>query len=197
MKHANKNLLLVAAITSLLIMGTSIIPMQSYADNHKKTSDSKSSIKESSQIDKKNANQKMDQDNFCYRDDQCKQGNEGQQIVGKDNEASGFNDQSKTIEQSVTPTPTQASPPPTPKTCEQCFRSVLSAQQIGALNEFLQVTQYLLPVILHQFPRGILHSICLKQEFLLTQVSCERMPKSSRISVCPLNNPPLYFLIFF
>ena len=141
MKHANKNLLLVAAITSLLIMGTSIIPMQSYADNHKKTSDSKSSIKESSQIDKKNANQKMDQDNFCYRDDQCKQGNEGQQIVGKDNEASGFNDQSKTIEQSVTPTPTQASTPtptptPTPKTCEQCFRSVLSAQQIGALNEF-------------------------------------------------------------
>ena len=139
MKHANKNLLLVAAITSLLIMGTSIIPMQSYADNHKKTSDSKSSIKESSQIDKKNANQKMDQDNFCYRDDQCKQGNEGQQIVGKDNEASGFNDQSKTIAQSVTPTPTQASTPtptPTPKTCEQCFRSVLSAEQIGALNEF-------------------------------------------------------------
>jgi hypothetical protein len=31
-----KNILLVAAITSLLIMGTSIIPMQSYADKEDK-----------------------------------------------------------------------------------------------------------------------------------------------------------------
>src|SRR5215217_9611841 len=109
MKHTNKNLLLVAVLTSLLIMGTSIIPTQSYADDHKKTSDSKPSIKESSQIGKKITNQKMYQDNFCYRNGQCKQANDGQQIVGKDNEANGFNDQSKTIEQSVTPTPTQAS----------------------------------------------------------------------------------------
>ena len=45
-----KNILLVAIITATLVMGTSVIPMQSYADrdnddDHKKTKDFKSSIK--------------------------------------------------------------------------------------------------------------------------------------------------------
>ena len=48
-----KSLLLMAAMTTLLIMGTSAIPMQSYAGEHKKTSDFKSSIKASFEIDRK------------------------------------------------------------------------------------------------------------------------------------------------
>jgi hypothetical protein len=64
-----KNILLLAAITSLLIMGTSIFPMQSYADRNdddqKKTDDFNSNIKASSEIEKKDASQHMDQDNFC------------------------------------------------------------------------------------------------------------------------------------
>jgi hypothetical protein len=107
-----KNILLVAAITSLL-MGTSITPMQSYADQHKKTTDFKSSIKASSEVDKKSANQHLDQDNFCYRGDDCQQANQGQQIVGKDNEAKGFNDQSNNVPQSTTPSTTPSTTTPT------------------------------------------------------------------------------------
>ena len=92
-----KNILLIAAITSILIMGTTIIPMQSYAGESKNIKDSKSSIKASTDLDKKSSSQHQDQDNFCYRGDDCEQANQGQQIVGKDNDAKGFNDQSKNL----------------------------------------------------------------------------------------------------
>jgi hypothetical protein len=96
-----KNILLIAIITATLILGTSVIPMQSYADrdnnDHKKTKDFKSSIIANSESDKKSASQHQDQDNFCYRGDDCQQANEGQQIVGKDNDAAGFNDQSDNL----------------------------------------------------------------------------------------------------
>ncbi len=96
-----KNLLLIAIIAITLVLGTSVIPMQSFADkdndNHKKTKDFKSSIIAGSESDKKSAIQKLDQDNFCYRGDDCEQANQGQQIVGKDNDAKGFNDQSDNL----------------------------------------------------------------------------------------------------
>jgi hypothetical protein len=138
MNKTRKNVLLSAAVTLLLVMGTAITPMQSYASGeHKKTGDSKSSIKSDTDVNKKSASQKMDQDNFCYRGDDCQQANQGQQIVGKDNEANGFNDQSKNIQQqaliptvSPTATPTQ---PPAPKTCEQCFTNFLTSEQISKI----------------------------------------------------------------
>jgi Prealbumin-like fold domain len=112
-----KNILLVAIITSTLVFGTAIVPMQSHASGeNKKTGDFKSSVKANAEVDKKSENQKMDQDNFCYRDDDCQQASEGQQIVGRDNEANGFNDQSRNLQQqSVTPTatPTQPTTPTT------------------------------------------------------------------------------------
>ncbi len=98
-----KSILLVAIITATLVLGTSVIPMQSYADrdnndDHKKTKDFKSSITARSESDKKSASQHHDQDNFCYRgDEDCQQANEGQQTVGKDNDAKGFNDQSDNL----------------------------------------------------------------------------------------------------
>ena len=96
-----KSILLVAIITATLVLGTSVIPMQSYADkgndDYKKTKDFKSSIKVSTESDKKSASQHQDQDNFCYRDDDCEQANQGQQIVGKDNDVVGFNDQSENL----------------------------------------------------------------------------------------------------
>jgi hypothetical protein len=94
-----KNLLLVAAITSLLVIGTSLVQMQSYADkgndDHKKHKDAvnlKKSIQKD--VESKSANQRLSQDNECYRGDGCQQANEGQQVAGEDNEAKGFNDQS-------------------------------------------------------------------------------------------------------
>ncbi len=127
-----RNILLMAVVTSLLIMGTSIIPMQSYADQHKKATDFKSSVKAGSEVDKKSAGQHLDQDNFCYRSDDCKQGNEAQQIVGKDNDAKGFNDQSSSVPQS---TPSAATPPtqPAPLTCEQCFTKFFTSEQISKI----------------------------------------------------------------
>jgi hypothetical protein len=96
------NILLVAIITATLLTGTSVIPMQSFADkgnddDHKKTKDFKSSIKESSDSSKKSAKQHQDQDNFCYRGDDCEQANQGQQIIGENNDAKGFNDQSDNL----------------------------------------------------------------------------------------------------
>ena len=97
-----KSLLLIAIIAATLVLGTSVLPMQSFADrdnndDHKKTKDFKSSIIAGSESDKKSASQHQDQDNFCYRGEDCQQANDGQQIVGKDNEASGFNDQSENL----------------------------------------------------------------------------------------------------
>jgi hypothetical protein len=98
-------MLMIAAITSLLVMGTSLVQMKSFAgDDHKdykKTKDYKSSVSAKAQVDKKSANQHMDQDNFCYRGDDCEQANQGQQIVGKDNDAKGFNDQSDNLELTI------------------------------------------------------------------------------------------------
>jgi hypothetical protein len=104
--NSTTNLLTIATITALLLMGTSVIPMQSYASGsdqhqkHKDTKDLKSSISEKTQISKKSASQHQDQDNFCYRGDDCEQANQGQQVIGKDNAAKGFNDQSDNLPQS-------------------------------------------------------------------------------------------------
>jgi hypothetical protein len=100
------NILLVAIITATLLTGTSVIPMQSFADkgnddDHKKTKDFKSKVSASYDSSKKSADQHMDQDNFCYRGDDCEQANQGQQIVGKDNDAKGFNDQSDNLELTI------------------------------------------------------------------------------------------------
>ena len=73
---------MIAIIAALLVMGTSVIPMQSYAgkdndDHHKKGKDF-SKIIASSESDKKSASQYQDQDNFCYRGDDCQQANKRQ-----------------------------------------------------------------------------------------------------------------------
>jgi hypothetical protein len=101
MNSTNK-MLMIAAITSLLVMGTSLVQMKSFAggDEHEKNGDFKSSVKASFESDEKSAKQHLDQDNFCYRGDNCKQANQGQQIVGEDNDAKGFNDQSFNLEES-------------------------------------------------------------------------------------------------
>ena len=127
-----KNILLVAIITATLVLGTSVIPMQSYAEEHKKTGDFQNSIKISTEANKKSASQKLDQDNFCYRGDDCEQANQGQQIVGKDNEAAGFNDQSKNLALSPSGagdgvgTGTGSGTTPTPA-CIECFTTAISA----------------------------------------------------------------------
>ena len=128
-----RNLLLIAIITATLVMGTGVIPLQSYADggysdDRKKDNDYKSKTSSSYESDKKSANQHQDQDNFCYRGDDCEQANQGQQIVGKDNDAKGFNDQSDNLAISALGTGNGTTPTPTPSLCVECFSSLTSAQ---------------------------------------------------------------------
>jgi cytoskeletal protein RodZ len=135
----SRNLLFIAIITATLVMGTSVISMQSYGGEHKRTGDFKSSTMTSAEVDKKSAGQHQDQDNFCYRGDDCEQANEGQQIVGKDNEAKGFNDQSLNVQQAATATPTatptatsnqppnqNTTQPPTPTTTLNICKTVVN-----------------------------------------------------------------------
>ena len=86
---------------------------------------------------KKSAKQHMDQDNECYRGDDCKQANQGQQVVGKDNDAKGFNDQSKNVQQATTPTSTNPHQQTPPATCEECFAAKLEPTQLQAVKDFL------------------------------------------------------------
>ena len=88
MNNVKSSLIVVAAITSLLVMGTSLIPLQSYADGNDQPHKNLKSKSDS------RTNQHLDQDNFCYRSPGCVQGNQGAQISGNDNTAKGFNDQS-------------------------------------------------------------------------------------------------------
>ena len=105
-------LLIISALASLLVTGPNLAPVQPYAaaaaaggDNgdYKITKDYKDSIQKDVNAKSDSTNQHLGQDNLCYRDDGCEQANEGQQIEGKDNAASGFNDQSKNIQQQQQP----------------------------------------------------------------------------------------------
>ena len=128
-------LLILSSLTSLLVMGPNLVPVKSYAavdidGDYKTTKDYKDSIKKDIYAESDKTDQHLDQDNLCYRDDGCEQANEGEQVEGKDNTASGFNDQSKSIEQqqqqqsavSTAPIPgtpgngTSLTPTPTPPT---------------------------------------------------------------------------------
>jgi hypothetical protein len=76
-----------------------LVSAQSYAANDDKdankiTKDYKNSIQKDVNPKSDRTNQHLGQDSLCYKDDDCEQTNEGEQIKGKDNEARGFNDQS-------------------------------------------------------------------------------------------------------
>jgi hypothetical protein len=126
-----QSLLILASLVSLFVTGPNLVPVQPYAaavgDNadYKTTKDYKDSIHKGINSKSDSENQHLSQDNLCYRDDDCEVANDGQQITGKDNAASGFNDQSKNIQHqqqqpalSTTPTPQTAgngtAPTPTP-----------------------------------------------------------------------------------
>ena len=99
--------LLIAALASLFVIGPNLVPVQSHAsaaaagnDNggYKTTKDYKDSIKKDMYEKSDKTDQHLDQDNFCYRDDDCEQANQGQQVAGEDNEAAGFIDQSRNLQ---------------------------------------------------------------------------------------------------
>src|SRR4051794_40763539 len=99
-----KNLFIIALMISTLFLGTNIIPMQTYSVNDDSDpndvsddSDNVSDDSEKDVSDDSKANQRLNQDDFCYRSDDCKQANQAPQISGDDNDANGLNDQSKNL----------------------------------------------------------------------------------------------------
>ena len=96
---------MLSTLTSLMATGPNLSPVQSFAaaadgdsGDHKTTKDYKDSIHKDIDSKSERTNQHSSQDNLCYRGDGCEQANEGQQIKGRDNAASGLNDQGKSIE---------------------------------------------------------------------------------------------------
>jgi Mn2+/Fe2+ NRAMP family transporter len=72
MSDAKKNILFIAAITLLLLVGTTIVPMQSYADDsilqkHKAVSDLKHDILQDMQLE--NASQHLIENDSLIEDD--------------------------------------------------------------------------------------------------------------------------------
>jgi hypothetical protein len=98
-----KHFLIIAAITSLLVMSASLVSNQSYGnsnDHHNKKATSKS----------EKADQNAPQESDCQRSENCQQANQDQQARGKGNDLAGFNDNSDNLLQSESPS-TLFSPP--------------------------------------------------------------------------------------
>jgi sugar lactone lactonase YvrE len=117
-------LLMLSTLTSLMVPGLNLSPVQSYAvadgdgDNgdHKTTKDYKDYIHKDVNAGSERTNQHSSQENLCYRDDGCEQANNGQQIQGKDTAASGFNDPSKNVQQKQPASAISPVTPPPPQT---------------------------------------------------------------------------------
>ena len=82
-KRVNYSLIMLVMLISISALLANIYPLSQLAYAASQTSDLKHEVKQS-----------LNQDNLCHSSDGCKQANEGQQITGNDNTASGFNDQS-------------------------------------------------------------------------------------------------------
>ena len=84
--------IIVISIISILVLNAGVAPMQHqvYATTAAipKTSDLKEDIK-----------QDIDEQATCHRGENCKEADEGQQVVGNENAVAGINDQSKNVQQ--------------------------------------------------------------------------------------------------
>jgi Zn finger protein HypA/HybF involved in hydrogenase expression len=125
MEHKFTIVVIAAVLTSLLLAGTILAPIQSYAAGSRggfpDTSSLKHAIRDGVNVNLEHRDQHMNQENLCYRDNTCRQSDVGQNTLGNDNSITGFADQSDNIQQSAaapltppTANQTTASPSPTP-----------------------------------------------------------------------------------
>jgi hypothetical protein len=145
-------IVIVAAMMLLLLAGMILAPTQASAlskfNTNTGTSSLKHGIRDGVSVKLEHRDQHMNQENLCYRTNTCRQANDGQNTLGNDNSITGFADQSDNIQQSAAaPTTTttapgnqtggnNTTPTPTPRTCEQCFTSILTAGQLANVTAF-------------------------------------------------------------
>ncbi len=111
MKYNSKfTVVVIAAVASLLLAGTILAPTQSYARKGSFTDHSTltDGLNGDIRADLANTDQNINQENICFRSDICRQSEVGQNTLGKDNQVTGFADQSDNIQnQATTPQPPQ------------------------------------------------------------------------------------------
>jgi hypothetical protein len=100
-----KSFLIIAAITSLLVMSASLVSDQSYGNSGDHQNKKASSNSEKAD---QNANQEGD----CQIPEDCQQANQAQHARGKGNYLTGFNDQSDNPPQSDSPSTLFSLPSP-------------------------------------------------------------------------------------
>jgi hypothetical protein len=113
MEHKKFTIVVIAAVTSLLLAGTNLAPVQSYAssDISRNATSPSDGFSEEIRADL----QQINQENLCFRSNTCRQSDVGQNTHGNDNQVTGFVDQSDNIQQSTAPTTAnQTTPTPTP-----------------------------------------------------------------------------------
>jgi hypothetical protein len=151
-KKQSMGIVIVAAMMLLLLAGTILAPTQASAlskfNTNTDTSSLKHVIRDGVSVNLEHRDQHMNQENLCYRTNTCRQSSVGQNTLGNDNSITGFADQSDNLQQSTTankttPTTTttpanqttgnSTTPTPTPRTCIECFTSILTPTQLSKL----------------------------------------------------------------
>jgi hypothetical protein len=119
MEHKKFAVVIIAAVlASLMLAGTILAPIQSYAAAKRgteadfpDTSSLKHAVRDGVSANLSHRDQHMNQQNICYRANTCRQSDVGQNTLGNDNQVTGFADQSDNLQQSaaspITPTGNQ------------------------------------------------------------------------------------------
>jgi hypothetical protein len=157
MEHKKFAVVIIAAvIASLMLAGTILAPIQSYAAAKRgteadfpDTSSLKHAIRDGVSANLSHKDQHMNQQNLCYRTNTCRQSDVGQNTLGNDNQVTGFADQSDNIQQAA----------PTNQTTNQtgsggggggsgttsCVTLTISGLTSGSVNQTADVQVCLIP----------------------------------------------------
>jgi hypothetical protein len=86
----------IGVVASVMFAGTILAPTQSYGDSGRfiDTTSLKNAIRDGISVHLQHSDQHMNQLNLCYRSNECRQSNVGQETLGNDNQVTGFTDQS-------------------------------------------------------------------------------------------------------
>ena len=109
MEHKKFAVVIIAAVlASLMLAGTILAPIQSYAAAKRgteadfpDTSSLKHAVRDGVSANLSHRDQHMNQQNLCYRANTCRQSDVGQNTLGNDNQVTGFADQSDNIQQAA------------------------------------------------------------------------------------------------
>jgi hypothetical protein len=147
--------IMAAVLASLMLAGTILAPIQSYAAairgteaDFPDTSSLKHAVRDGVSANLSHKDQHMNQQNLCYRANTCRQSDVGQNTLGNDNQVTGFADQSDNIQQAA----------PTNQTTNQtgggggggsgttsCVTLTISGLTSGSVNQTADVQVCLIP----------------------------------------------------